>query len=267
MRPKQFFDTHPVFRHDEFVAAHAGNGRSPATSNNVLAQHVARGRLLRIRRGLYATVPSGENPDEFTVDPYLIACHLAPDAALAYHAALQFFGRVYSVWRRFHYLTAHRARPFTYRGLEFVPIQPPEHLRGMDDFGGGLVRADRRGGTVTATCLERTLVDLMDAPDNGGSWEEIWRSLEMVEYFDVDLVIDYASNLRSAIAAARVAFFLEQHQDRLMVEDESLARLETLAPQQPRYLDPSRQPGQLLPRWNLIVPSWILERTWETEGT
>jgi predicted transcriptional regulator of viral defense system len=58
-----------------------------------------------------------------TVDPYLVASHLTEDAVVAYHAALQFMGKAYSVWRRFHYLTRKRARAFSFRGLEFVPVQ------------------------------------------------------------------------------------------------------------------------------------------------
>lgn len=42
------------------------------------------------------------------------------------------------------------------------------------------------GGVVHATTLERTLVDVLDASTNAGGWEEVWRSLAMVEFFDVD---------------------------------------------------------------------------------
>ena len=55
-----FFEKHPVFNHDEFVAFHSATGpRSPKTRESLLAQYVKAGRLLRVRRGLYAVVPSG----------------------------------------------------------------------------------------------------------------------------------------------------------------------------------------------------------------
>jgi hypothetical protein len=82
---------------------------------------MASGRLMRIRRGIYATVPRGVKPSAIGVDPYLVASKLADDAIVAYHAAFQFFGKAYSIWRRFHYLTAKRARPFSFQSLEFVP--------------------------------------------------------------------------------------------------------------------------------------------------
>jgi hypothetical protein len=62
MRPIAFFATHPVFTRAKFVAAHTASGRSEHTSNNLLAKHLKAGRLVRVRRGLYATVPPGLDP-------------------------------------------------------------------------------------------------------------------------------------------------------------------------------------------------------------
>ncbi len=41
-------------------------------------------------------------------------------------------------------------------------------------------------------------MDVLDRPDLGGGWEEIWRSLEMVEFFDLDVVIKYTLLLENA---------------------------------------------------------------------
>jgi predicted transcriptional regulator of viral defense system len=263
MRPMEYFDRHPVFTHGEFVSAHTATGRSANTSNTLLRKHVAAGRILRVRRGLYATVPRGADPETAPVDPYLLATALAGDAVIAYHAALRFHGKAYSVSRRFHYFTCGRARPFSFRGSDFVPVRMPAPLRGLPDLGGGIREQPHAGGTVRVTTVERALVDILDAPDKGAGWEEAWRSLELVEFFDLDAVIDYARKLGSAVAAARVGFFLEQHRDALMVEDAHLDRLALLAPDQPRYFDPGRRPGKLVSRWNLVVPEQILSRSWE----
>ena len=259
----EFFDRHPVFTHGEFVSAHTAAGRSANTSNTLLRKHVAAGRILRVRRGLYATVPRGAEPRTAPVDPYLLATALADDAVVAYHAALQFHGKTYSVSRRFHYLTRARARPFSFRGSDFVPVRVPASIRNLTDLGGGILEQLHSGGTVRVTTLERALVDLLDAPDKGAGREEVWRSLELVEFFDIDMVIDYARKLGSAIAAARVGFFLEQHREELMVEDAHLDRLAKLAPNEPRYFDPGRRPGKFMPRWNLVVPEQVLSRSWE----
>lgn len=258
-----FFDTHPVFQSGEFVAVHTKRGQSAQTSHNLLAHHLASGRILRIRRGLYATVPTGVQPKDATVDPFLVTSHLTDDAVVAYHAALQFAGKAYSVWRRYHFLTRLRARPFRFRGLEFVPVQVPARLRGRKDSSAGVAEEHHAAGRVRVTTLERTLVDVLDAPEKAGGWEEIWRSLEMVEYFDLAEVVRFTLLLGSALTAARVGFCLEQHREAWMVEDEHLEPLRRHAPAQPRYLSARRESGKLVPRWNLIVPAGVLERRWE----
>lgn len=266
MRSTDFFASHPVFRHEEFVAAGTARGRSASTGNNLLAKHVAAGRLLRVRRGLYATVPQGVKPERASVDPYLVASRVTGEGVVAYHAALQFHGKAYSVWRRFHYLTRRPGKPFSFRDLEFVPVQARAAVRSRRDWGGGVAEAQHAGGRARVTTLERALVDVLDAPDKGGGWEEIWRSLEMVEFFDLEAVISYAVVLGSALTVARVGFFLEQHRDALMVEDRHLERLRAHAPSQPRYLDSVRRPGRLVSPWNLIVPEDLLHRRWEDAG-
>ena len=103
-------------------------------------------------------------------------------------------------------------------------------------------------------------------PSKGRGWEEIWRSLEMVEFSDLDAVTKYALRTGSALTAARVGFFLEQHREGLMVEDHYLDVLRKQAPSQPAYLDPAREPGKLVPGWKLLVPKEVLSRSWEETG-
>ena len=220
MKPLDYFVSHLVFRLENFATAHrAGDAVKPESSLAALKQHVRAGKLLRVRRGVYAVVPRGQTPDSLMVDPYVLATNLAPDAVVAYHGALQFHGKAHSLVRRVPFLTGTKVRPFVSRGSDFVPVPVPPPLRGLPDRGGGVVETSRAGATVRVTTLERTLVDVLDSPRHGGGWEEIWRSLESVEFFDLDAVIDYAFKLDSAVAVAKVGFYLEQHREELMVED------------------------------------------------
>ncbi|MFZ2055447.1 MAG: hypothetical protein WAU81_14760 [Candidatus Aminicenantales bacterium] len=218
-----------------------------------------------MRRGLYAVRPPGVESAEVEIDPYVIASKLQDDAVVAYHAALQFHGKAYSLWRKYHFLTKKRTSPFTFQDKEFVPVQAPVKLRALPDFGGGVLEIRHAGGLARVTSLERTLVDVLDAPDKSGGWEEIWRSLDMVEFFDLDAVLVYAKRLGSAIAAARVGFFLDQHREPLMVEEKHLDEFRALMPAQPRYFDPGREPGKFVSAWNLVVPERVLNRNWEAK--
>ena len=217
---------------------------------------------MRVRGGLYAVVPRGTDAAAAPVDPYLVATKLSSDATVAYHAALQFWGKAYSVWQRFHFLTETSTRTLRFRGLEFVAVKVPLAVRRLPAADQHVTEQRHAGGVVRVTTLERTLVDVLDAPASAGGWEEIWRSLEMVEFFDLDVVISYTLRLGSALTTARVGFFLEQHREALMVEDAHLDRLRQHRPRQPRYLDADRKPGTLVASWNLIVPANVLGRTW-----
>lgn len=262
MKPVEYFGLHPVFRFDEFAAAHNG-GPTHARSVAAVKQHVRAGNLVRIHRGLYAVVPFGFTPETVVVDPYVLAGQLAPDAVVAYHAALQFHGKAHSVYRRYSFLTRTRVKRFSFRGSEFVPVRVPPSLERLPEWGGGIVQRPRSGSKLRVTTLERTLVDVLDAPRHGGGWEEIWRSLESVEFFDLDAVIAYALARDSAVTVAKVGFYLEQHREQLMVEDVHLERLRARAPAHPMYLERGkREPGKLIRRWNLVVPERVLSRAW-----
>ena len=72
--------------------------------------------------------PQAPKPSKAPVDPYLLASKLAEDSVLAYHTALAFYGKAYSVHRRFTYLTATTPRPFRFRGDEFLAVKFPKRF-------------------------------------------------------------------------------------------------------------------------------------------
>jgi predicted transcriptional regulator of viral defense system len=188
---------------------------------------------------------------------------MTEDAVLGYHTALEFHGRAYSSQRRLVYLTCRRSLPAVFRDYEFRPARMPAALvsQGEQDFG--VVTAERAGLRVRVTSLERTLVDVLDRPKLSGSWEEIWRSLESVEYWNLDEVIHYALLLRNSTTVAKVGFFLSQHRERLLVSDAHLDRLRVHRPRAVHYLARrERNGGELVPEWNLVVPQEIIERAW-----
>ena len=95
----------------------------------------------------------------------------------------------------------------------------------------GVNRHERSGVKLRVTGHERTMVDALDRPNLTGTWEEIWRSLESVEFFDLEQVIEYTRLLENATTAAKVGFFLEQHRESLMVERGPPGRLAQAAPE------------------------------------
>lgn len=250
-----FYERHPVFRVEDFVRFHAHEGgRSPATSATILRNAVAAGRLLHLRRGLYAVVPRGIAPADAPVDRFLLAAAHTPDAVIGFHAALELHGRAYSTWNRVHVWTEHRSKPWSWRGTQVVPVLVPSDVRDTPAATAGVVVRAHAGGTVRVTTLERTLVDLLDQPDKGGSWEEIERSLAMIEFVDLDAVVTHTLRVGRALTAARVGWFLSGKRKAWHVDDACLDALRAHKPTTPTYLDARRTPGRVDTAWNLVVP-------------
>lgn len=261
MTASSFLAERRVFTAEEFGSA---LDRTPRTRDSLLAYYRQCGRILPVRRGLYWVVQPGETPQACAVDPFLLAARMTDDAVLAYHTALEFHGRAYSGFSELQYQTARAARATTFRGWRFRPVRLPKALKQAGKAFFGVEEHDRSGQTVRVAGLERTLVDVFDRPELGGGWEELWRSLEMVEFLDLDQVVEYALLLGNATTVGKVGWYLELHRESLMVEEQHLRRLRERRPRQPRYVsraDPG--PTRFIAQWNLVVPEALAEQRWE----
>jgi predicted transcriptional regulator of viral defense system len=257
-----FFARNPVFTAADFAAA--GTERGKRGNESLLAHHLAAGRLIRVRRSLYAVVPEGIEPDKFIVDPYQVAHKAAPDAIIGYHSALSFLGLAYTVTQKITFLTTHEdSKPFSFQGVSYCPVQHPRKLLKRGQEAAATDMHDYRGQYVAVTAVERTLVDCFDRIDLAGGIEEVWRSLAGISYLKMDEIIKYLILLDNATTTAKVGFYLEQQQDRLMVSEQKLEQLAERKPKSPRYMFRTKREGKLVLRWNLIVPESVLTRSWE----
>lgn len=261
----EFLERHPVFTLAEFKAFLDENASvNEWTQQNLLAYYKKKGRILGVKRGLYAVVPLGMEPDSFLPDPFLLGARMAEDAVLSYHTALEFYGSAYSVQNRFIYLSGVQKKQLPWRGYVFRRAPFPGALLKKRKESFGIKTEDRRGLEVKVTGLERTIVDVFDRPDLGGGWEEIWRSLDLVDYLNLEEVVRYALLLDNSTTVAKVGFYLEQNGERLMVDDSHLNRLRKKMPPTPRKMERSgSQPGKFVSAWNLAVPRTVYEKAWE----
>ena len=263
MKLRELYFKQPVITLDELDAYLEGDYSQKKRSREALVSyHLREGNLVRIRRGLYALVPPGNDPETYPIDPYLVAAKSANDAVLAYHTALDIQGKAHSVFEQYLFQSARSLHPATFRDYHFKCILFPNALLEKQQQYFATKIVERSGVDIRITTLERTLVDLLDRPDLGGGWEEIWRSLESVEYFDLDLVVEYVKLLGKSTTAAKTGYYLQQHAEALMVEDQHLAPLRKLRPKQPHYFERGKS-GKLVRDWNLVVPELLAKKTWE----
>lgn len=263
VKVQKFFAKHPVFNYDEFTDFLVTEGeRNHRATESFLNYHIRSGNVIRIRRGLFATVPIGAEGETHQVDPYLIAGRMTPDAALAYHTALEFHGKAHSVHRIFRFFTDRIIRSFSFNGNEFHGIKHPKALREKQREDFGILEMERMGLPIRVASYERLLVDMFDRLDLAGGWEETWHSMESIEFFNLDKVVEYTLFLGNSTTISKVGFFLAEHRETLMVEDDVLNLLKSHRPRQPHYLKRGA-PGRLISAWNLVVPDNLLAPNWE----
>ena len=127
MKIKHFFETHPVFRYEEFAAFMTAQGTNrPESWRQQLSYHQKAGHLIHIRKFLYAVKPM-YSQDQW-VDPYLIASKATADAIIAYHTALELHGIAYTTFNEFTYLSNRQISSFTYEGQRFRAVMQPKTL-------------------------------------------------------------------------------------------------------------------------------------------
>lgn len=263
MKAKQFFETHPVFRYEEFASFMASQGTNrPESCRQQLGYHQKAGHLIRIRKFLYAVKPMLSQA--LWIDPYLIASKAATDSILAYHSALELHGAAYTTFTEITYLTNKQKQAFAYEDQLFRAILQPKSLIDSELTEYGVDVIMRSGMEIKLTSLERCIVDVLDRPDLGGGWEEVWRSLEFITQLNLDKLINYVLHLKNSTTAAKVGYFLEQRPAHLAVDPKYIQQLLSLIPKQPHYMDRSRQgEGKYIEKWQLIVPLEIINKTWE----
>lgn len=261
-----FFASHPVFTAAEFQAS--SENRHQKSIDALLAYHCKAKHIIRIRRGLYASVPPAADAETFVVDPFLVASKAALDAVLAYHSALSFHGLAYSSRQLLTYLTEHKdTTKFTFQGCSYIPVQFPSKLKRDGKHRDEVEEIDYRGGLVSITSVERTFVDCFDKIDLSGGIEEVWASFDNLTYLRQNRLVEYATDLQNATTIAKVGFYLQRNQERLHVTNDTLVALKRLKPKTMQYMfrsGPDRK-GSLHADWNLIIPDRILDGSWEEQ--
>ncbi|HIF0302613.1 TPA: type IV toxin-antitoxin system AbiEi family antitoxin domain-containing protein [Legionella pneumophila] len=262
MNIETFFYDHPVFRKDEFISwKEKDGGTNPVTIRNILQYHANRGRIMNIRRGLYAVVPPNANADTYSVDSYLIAGRITEDSVIAYHSALEIHGLAYTIYNQRYFKCAAKIKPFSFDGQWFqaMPHSEPGNT-------AGIVHMNRQGLDIAVTSIEHTFVDVLNRMDICGGWEEVSRSLSGIVALNAEQVARYCLSFDNRILAAKVGYFLELRDGPLSVDTEVIKALQAHKPKNPHSLVSRKGPfnkGKFIKNWNIIVPYSVFNQSWE----
>ena len=162
MKLDEFFAINKVFTLKELEHSLSTNRSSSAKNStlyNLLTYHQKQGHILRIRRGLYYSIPKGMDPARCPVDPFLVASKMAEDAVIAYGSALDLHGKLHTTQSRIVYLTKKRVMAsFDFRDIKYQAVAIPLALKAASQETFGVESIDRLGQPVFVTSLERTFL-------------------------------------------------------------------------------------------------------------
>ena len=248
-----FFARNPVFSLGK--AAHVLNpagGRSGTLER--LKYHVRAGRLKRVAREVYATVPRGQSPEQFRPDMFFVAATVRPDAIFSYHSALELQGVAHSEWSQCTLFCAQRRPPLTTDGGNVLFLSHPAPLRKCGDVLVGTQKVEYRGQLLRVTGPERTLVEGFRRLDLMGGVAEFLEPVSGFPVLDLDLLERVLRCYSVASLWAAAGWLLDVQQDQFRVPESFLQKLEGHRPRAPQYLVRQRRGGTLAARWNLILP-------------
>jgi predicted transcriptional regulator of viral defense system len=257
MKPEAFLTSHSLFTREEFAVVLRGRGRADATVDSHLARWRRQGRIARVKQGVFVRLNGTGAANSPLPDFIALASRMAPDAAVAYHTALEGHGYAQSLFERLTFVTWTKAKPTAFQGRLFTPVRPRAPLLAAAKGERWVERAERAGVVFRVTTLERTVVDVLDRPDLAGGFDEVWRSLVSIPALDPGSLEEYVALLGSRTLAAKLGFFLETRREDLVVPARLLDRLRAMIPASPVSMD-RRRKGRLVARWALIVPPDVL---------
>ncbi|MDA0994931.1 MAG: hypothetical protein O3A13_15030 [Proteobacteria bacterium] len=258
MDTSTFMQTHRVFNLDEAVQALSPAGGRKATLER-LKYAAGRGKLKKLARGVYASVPPGADPVTYQPDRFLAAAALRPDAVFSFHSALELLGAAHSEWRLCTAYSEQRAQPFHLDSLELRFLSYPQRLLRQQATDLGIRTVHRVDRELRATGPERTLVDGFRRPDLVGGHAEFVESAAGFSVLDLPLLFELLSAFGQKALWAAVGWFLERYQATFFVADDDLALIERHIPRGPLYLSRDERGGVLHRRWNLIVPDTLVD--------
>ncbi len=226
-----------------------------------LKYHARQGKVKKLARELYATVPAHAEPAKFRPDLYLVAEALRPDAVFSHHSALELLGAAHSEWQLCTVFVPRRRSPLRIGGAEVRFLSQPVPLARSGNVLLGTRRVRHLETELRVTGPERTLVEGFRHSALVGGLEELVTSAAGFPVLAPELLFEILEAYGEKVLWAAVGWFLERHREQFFISDADLAKVEDHLPKSTQYLRRSPRAGRLVRRWRLVVPEHLLGST------
>jgi len=229
-----------------------------AKSRRIVSYWASRGWLVRVRRGLYATVPLGAiSPAERREDPWVIANMVFEPCYIGGWSACEHWGLADQIFRDIVVFTSSkiRRRKNEIQGTVYIV----RHIEKDKIFG---IKPVWRGQhKILVSDPSRTLVDILNEPYLGGGIRNVADIL--IEYYDREdkdenKLLDYAIKMKNGAIFKRLGYLIES----LGINSPRVIEVcKNNITSGYSLLDPSLPPkSKIVRRWNLRINASIGRR-------
>ncbi len=216
------------------------------TAGSVLRANKKKGRIVSVRRNLYAAI----NPltDEPVPTPYEIASHISPDSYVSHHSAFEMHGMANQVFSDMYVSSTSKFNPFEFDGRRFLRIE--------SKFSDGV----KTVGKVRVTDLERTIVDSIKDFTKIGGLEELLRCLVMVTYADAEKLTHYLTLYDNQFLWQKTGYILSNFPN-IKLPSEFFSECKNHIEKSVRYLYPELkfEGSDYASEWCIFVPKNMME--------
>ncbi|MFQ6052036.1 MAG: type IV toxin-antitoxin system AbiEi family antitoxin domain-containing protein [Candidatus Hydrothermarchaeota archaeon] len=211
-----------------------------------------RGKLVRLRKGLYAALTPLETSESFVPDKFLVASKIRSRYYLGYHTALEFHGCAYSSYNQGYICVRKKDRfdAFEYKNLSFKPVF-------TKDIETGVEKRSYLNHEIRVSSPERTFVDCLDKPGYAGGWEELLKSFEGLSGLNFENIYQILRKFDKDLLYRKVGLVLEMMREHSVyyenLSDKTLGKIKNHLGKTPLYLEKGKS-SSFNENWNLYVP-------------
>jgi len=251
-----------IVRFDDIVQQASKIVEGSANRRYVYRKYVKRlvdnGKLVPIRKGLYAVMSPFEEKETYEPDKLLIASKIREKYYLGFHTALEYYGCAYSVLNEAYVCvqSSERFNPFNHKRLIFKPVF-------VKDTTKQVLEKTYRNSPVRVSSKERTFTECLDRPLYAGGWEECIKSLENLSGIDTEELVNLTLGQARKGLTRRIGYVLELLRNMSPfyehINDTTLIKLKAEIKGPPQYLVRGAK-SSLNREWNLYIPEDFEEK-------
>jgi predicted transcriptional regulator of viral defense system len=218
---------------------------STAGAASLLQRHLKKGRVVRVRRGLYISIdPLGGQP---TANKFQIASKIVPSGYVSRHSAFEYHGHYNQIT---YSVTV--AAPTFFRAFSFDSIE----YRAVHSVGSFGISKTPEG--VAVTDIERTVLDGIDTFSRDMGLEELDECLSLVAAVNEKRLLDYLEKYDKQFLYQKAGFFLYPQKSKLFLSDNFFDECIRNIGASKRYLLKPVAGVKVSydSRWHLVVPEY-----------